>query len=479
VRRSTAILVGLGAATTGLTWAALRLAAEPSRIALHLALFIAAGVAWAALVLSLPRLSRGRGQLACILVLSAAIRLVGVGRGPVHSDDVYRYVWDGRVQRAGINPYRFAPEAPPLLPLRDASFARLNHRELPTVYPPVAELAFALAATLPLEPLTAWHLIAAASDLAVLALLLAWLIRRGDDPRRVLVWGLCPLVAVELGPNAHVDGLGVALLVAALFVVEAPRPSAPPAGARKAEGRRARAELAGGGLLGLAAAVKPLPLLLLPALRGRRAALAFGAAAALATLPYLGAGAALGGSVGEYARRWRANDGAFAVLSAGATAALAPTRFGGAVSPGGRVARLITGRDRDAVYPDEAANLLARALSLALCLGAVTLALRAGAPPLVVAEVALGGFLLLSPTLHPWYVIWIIPLLAFGAAPAWVVLAALVPLGYLPIAAFRSSGVWHEAIWPRLVEHGPVWLWLSVSVLRRYSLTRRELTVTS
>jgi hypothetical protein len=271
-------------------------------------------------------------------------------------------------------------------------------------------------------------------------------------------------VAIELGMNAHVDGLGVLLLVAALSAAE--------------RGRRAAA----GAWLALATAVKLLPALLAPAVvRGRRAAVTALAALVLVSAPYLLGGAPLVPSLGEYARRWRANDGAFALLDRGARAALAPTRWSAPVRPGPRLARLISGRDRDEVYPDEAAGLLARATALVLCLGAIALALFARAAPLVVAEVGLGAFLLLSPTLHPWYVLWILPLAAVGAHPAWSLLAALVPLAYLP-ADPASLG----PVWPRLVEHGLVWAWLLASLsgprvmrrIRRYSLTRRELKVT-
>jgi hypothetical protein len=271
---------------------------------------------------------------------------------------------------------------------------------------------------------------------------------------------LCPLVPVELVLNAHIDGLGVALMVGALIAAE--------------RGRRAGA----GALLGLATAVKLLPILLLPVLRQRRALFAFACAIALCALPYLGARDRLAGSLGEYTRRWRANDGAFALIHAAVEVAVRPTPLVHPVRPGPRLARLLTGRDRDEVYPDEAVNLLARLLAFGGCLTAIALAMKAQRPALVLVEVALGGFLLLSPTLHPWYVLWVLPLVALGAQPAWLALAALAPLGYLPIAEWRETGAWHEPGWTRLIEHGLCWGWLGARALRHLSLTRREAPVT-
>src|SRR5262249_12123022 len=92
-----------------------------------------------------------------------------------------------------------------------------------------------------------------------------------------------------------------------------------------------------------------------------------------------------------------------------------------------------------------------------------------------------GAFLLLTPTLHPWYVLWMVPLIALGAEPAWLILAALVPLGYLPLSDWLERGGWHDPVVPRGVEHGAVWLALAVHFALRYryqkSLKSKDLTL--
>jgi hypothetical protein len=128
-----------------------------------------------------------------------------------------------------------------------------------------------------------------------------------------------------------------------------------------------------------------------------------------------------------------------------------------------RLARLITGRDRDQVFPDEATNLLARLGSFVLFSTAVACALATRLPLVPFTSVVLGGFLLLTPTLHPWYVLWLVPLVAVDGPRAWLALAALVPLGYEPLGGWLSGAPWRDPIWTRLVEHGLTWALLAAA----------------
>jgi hypothetical protein len=447
-RAATLMLLAWGGLVLALTCTALAAGPHPpSEIGRHLALLIAAGVAWGGAASSIPRLPTTRAHLPLILLIAVAARVPAWRAAPVHSDDVYRYLWDGRVQRAGLDPYRYPPDAAELAPLRDEAWQRINHRELPTIYPPLAQLCFRLAPSL-----RAWKVLVATVDLATLALLVLWLRRRGGDPRRAIAWAWSPLVVVEVAQNSHADAVGVLLLVGALAAYEARRPAW------------------AGALLAGAAAIKLLGAALLPGLRSRRAAAAFALALALCVAPFAGAGARMSGSLGEYGRRWRVNDGAFALLYAAAERAVAHTRFAGRtdLADAPRLARAISGRERDQVYPDEVANLAARALALALWAIAVAAGLWWRLPPTRLAALALGGFALLTPTLHPWYVLWLIPLVAVGASPAWAVLAVLAPLGHLPLTEWWTRGAWHDPIWTRALEHGATWAVLLVDARHRW-----------
>jgi hypothetical protein len=385
----------------------------------HLFLYVGAGVLWAVAVWLRPR-----GSQWIVLGFAVAMRLPAWLGTPAHSDDLHRYLWDGRVQRAGINPYLYTPNAPEVEPLRDDNWSRVNHPELPTIYPPLAQLLFRIAPNA-----AVWKLFVEAADLGLVVLLMMrW-------PERAIVWAWCPLAAIELGLDAHVDGIAILLLISALI---GPKRWA-------------------GALLGASAAMKLLGLAVLPGLRSGRALLAFVAVAALVTLPFLPAGAKLSGSLGEYGRRWRSNDGAFALIHAVSEAAVARSDYRGRVEKkDSQWLRFMTGRDRDTIFPDEVANFAARAIAALLVLLAAAWAFWKKLPPLRFAEVVLGALVLLTPTLHPWYALWMVPFVAAGGSPAWLVLAALAPLGHLP-RWLEPPGVWHDPIWTRLLGHGLTW----------------------
>jgi len=430
MRRSALITAVAGVAVVALTWAAIATARGlPATLPRHLILYVAAGLAWAAAALVVQRLPASRAQLVVVALVAIALRVPAWMAAPAHSDDVYRYLWDGRVQRAGVNPYRYAPDAVELSSLRNADWTHVNNRSLPTIYPPLAEVAFAASPSLPL-----WKLWVALGDAAVALLLYIGL----ADRRRVVLWAWSPLVVVELAMNGHVDALGIALLVAALLAWG-----------------RARAATAGA-LVAAAAAVKLLPVVALAGMPRRRAVVAAAIVALALALPYATAGPRMAGSLGEYSRRWRVNDGAFALLYAGAERLVAHTRFAGrydmADSP--RLARLVTGRDRDTLFPDEVASFVARVWAGAIFLAVVAWALWRRATALRLTEAAIGAFVLLTPALHPWYVLWLLPFATVGGSWAWIVLALLAPLGYRPLDVWLAGGPWRDPVWTRLLEHG-------------------------
>src|SRR5205823_3818984 len=102
------------------------------------------GAIWAVAAVAVTSGNGGRSALALILATAILLR-VGALAAPVYlSDDIYRYIWDGRVQAAGINPYRYIPTDTHLAPLRDeAIFPNINRNNYaPTIYPPVAQLLF-------------------------------------------------------------------------------------------------------------------------------------------------------------------------------------------------------------------------------------------------------------------------------------------------------------------------------------------------
>jgi hypothetical protein len=305
--------------------------------------------------------------------------LVGTGLGPPRSsDDLYRYLWDGRVQAAGIDPYRYVPAAPELAPLRDDFLwpatsnwcvppgqgedgcTLINRPTVPTIYPPAAQLLFLLlygvspagAGAAPAQVMGGLF------ALAVTVLLLA----RLPDPRRAVLWAWCPLVPLEAASNGHIDVVAAFLTVAALL---ASRP-----------GR----ERGGGALLGLAVAVKVTPLAVVPGVLRRRpwVVLAWMSTVVLsAYLPHLVAvGPRALGYLGGYAREEGYTKGWSSWRSWSSRASVR--------GPGGRPTRI---RPWDA------------------------------------AALTTGALLLVTAPAYPWYATLLVALVGLGARVEWLAVA--------------------------------------------------------
>ena len=255
----------------------------------RLAIWAAAWIVAVAAAWRLPR----RTALGAVLLAGVALRVAALAGPPTTSDDLYRYAWDGRVQLSGTDPYALPPDAPSLVNQRrpwlwpDAAgcaaldrptgCTRINRPAVRTIYPPVAEAWFTVVYRLGGIGARhkAWQVAGLAVDLATIGLLLRAIRRRGGDERWVALYALCPAPVLEFVNNAHVDGLAVALSVAALMVLEG-------------RGDERRRDIVFGLLVGAAALVKiyPAALLLVPG-SARRRARAAAAAAALVGATYL------------------------------------------------------------------------------------------------------------------------------------------------------------------------------------------------
>ncbi|HEV7519005.1 MAG TPA: hypothetical protein VGR07_22165, partial [Thermoanaerobaculia bacterium] len=173
---------------------------------------------WAARKLDATSEPAGRA----ILLGALLLRLPLLPLPPTLSDDVLRYLWDGRVAASGHNPYLLPPAAPELTPLRDDLWRRLPHRQIPTVYPPFALAAFSIAARLPF-PILSWKVLATGVDLAACALLLRLARQLGLPAGRTVWYAWNPMVALEVAGHGHVDVLGVTAALAVVSILLARR----------------------------------------------------------------------------------------------------------------------------------------------------------------------------------------------------------------------------------------------------------------
>ena len=274
-KRSAAFLVLLGCASIALyRFGAGAKTADDIRWFLKVALIQSALYLLASFIILRSRSSRP--TLVITILFAVLFRLSILFSPPYLSDDIYRYIWDGRVQAAGINPFRYIPAAPELAHLRDeAIYPRINRRDYAhTIYPPVAQIIFLL--TTRISETVTWMkftmVLLEALGVWALAQLLASF---GLARERILLYAWHPLVIWEFAGSGHADAIAIAFIALALLAW------------------RSKAHLGAGVALACATLTKLIPLVLFPALlkQGRwKVLVAFAGTIIVGYLGYLSVG---------------------------------------------------------------------------------------------------------------------------------------------------------------------------------------------
>jgi hypothetical protein len=369
-------------------------------------LLLAAGVAYVTAVWLVYRFEHGKSALTVILASAVIFRVFLLPLPPRLSGDVYRYGWEGRVQRAGINPYAVHPALPELERFRARDDPADATSTTPTVYPPLSEWSFTWA-----ETFRGYKRLYTALDLASALILLLILRARREPLCRVLAYAWNPAVIISFALCGHHDSLAIApLLLACYFII-------------RGRGALSIAALAASFLAKFFAAA------LLPVfLRHTRAAYAalFAALVVAAYLPYAKAGTALLDGLRRYGSSWENNDSLFRLL----------------VVAGNSPAQ-------------------ARLVAATLVLGLVAFTVRRRFEPLRASFLLLAGLLLLSPNAFPWYFTWTVPFLCFFPNAPWLLMSVVCVLGYAPVIPYSAGFPYRDAPWILTLEYGPVVAWLA------------------
>ena len=207
-------------------------------------LFTSSTVLFVGLLTLLARVRWTPGRMALVILAGAAVlQIVALTHGPTTSDDAYRYVWDGRVQFSGTDPYAYPPVSAHLAHLRDGSLflpprahcqwpipdgcSLINRPTVRTIYPPVAQLVFDAGHAASFGGhggVRVFQVLAALGVLGVTALLLR-AARRAERPLwPVAIWAWSPLVVLEYGNNGHIDWAAVVMSLACLELARRNRP---------------------------------------------------------------------------------------------------------------------------------------------------------------------------------------------------------------------------------------------------------------
>ncbi len=369
--------------------------------------FVASEFAAGALLFVIWR--RGDVSLRTILVLAVLFRLFFFWLPPALSDDAYRYVWDGLVQANGINPFALRPVDAELAFLRsEPIFERLNSATYYSVYPPLSQLLFRFGA----EFYDAgWH----ASYYVIKAVLAfcemgaLWLLSRRIQPRSLLLYAWNPLVIFAAAGQAHTEAAAVLFLVSAWTLADRGRPV------------WASTALAAAGL------VKLYPFVLLPLLWRRfgwRSVWPAGLTVAVLSWPYVhpDAIAHLLSSLDLYVRSFEFNAGLYYGVK--------------------KLLSVVTGED----WSKQIGPAL-RWLFLASMIAVYYLDRRFDWPIRRAMVVAVGLFFVCSTTVHPWYLLPLLGLLAPVTPPSW----------HWYWLGLASMGTY------LLYVSGPYWTWVAVA----------------
>jgi hypothetical protein len=339
------------------------------------------------------------------LVLAAVWHVEFLRLPPGADDDIHRYVWDGRLQRLGFNPYLVIPSDPAVSELHTAETRNLNNPDLPSPYPAGAQLFFR-AVTAIHESTFALKVAFVLCEFGIVFVLLGILRIGGRSSHLVLAFAWNPLLAIEVAGSGHIDIVGALLLVISVAAL--------------ARHWRAIAAVT----FGLAVAVKFLPIVLLPLywkrVRIRDAALAV-VVAGLMYLPFLNHGHIPIGSLGAYVQGFRFNGPIFAALHQ-----IAPP------------------------------HLLA---GLAVLVGLVTATWKRNHTwqKTLIPDFAwpMAATLLFAPVVFPWYLLWLLPFLTSSSTlPIIVWTVSIIPT-YI-MWHFRMLGrPWGTLpAWVMVVEYG-------------------------
>jgi len=356
------------------------------------------------------------------LILAAVWHIEFLRLPPGTDDDIHRYVWDGRLQRLGYNPYLVVPSDPAVQALHTPETRNLNNPDLASPYPPGAQLFFR-GVTAIHESTFTLKFAFVLCDLAIVFVLLDILRRTGQGAHLVLAYAWNPLLAIEVAGSGHIDIVGALLLVISAAALV----------------RRWRAIAAV--TLGLAVAVKFLPIVLVPLywkrVRIRDAALA-AVVIVLLYVPFLNHGRIPIGSLGTYVQTFRFNGPVFAAL--------------------------------DRVAPPQ---LL---VGLAVLVGLVTATwLRRGSPAWSPDQFAWASFvwpmaasLLCAPVVFPWYLLWLLPFLTSASTLLIIIWTVSIIPTYVQWHLRTLGHPWGALPgWVMLLEYGCVAMTAVIILLRR------------
>ncbi len=401
------LLFALGACIAGALWAT---GMRPAGQVWALAFVCGYVAAWVCYVITGVVVNRSRRfprwVFVWIVLVAVGLRVIALQRTPPLSTDVWRYLWDGRVANAGLNPFLHPPDAPQVGHLRDENWRQINFKHIRTIYPPAAQILFARMAGVRDSDAEVFRWAFALFDIGNVLLLIALLRRTKRPPERVIWYAWCPLVVTEVTAGAHMDPFGLFLLLGAFLLTSR---------------KDGRPRLASGAALAAAVSAKGYALLAVAFFvrrGGWRLALSLVAVSVILFIPYLGAGRLLFSGLTEYLKAWEINSSLFLLLD-GQLTKVTDAHFG-----------------------------IARAVTMLVVLAIIAGLAWRPRPSLEwllgCSFAAFGAQLFIGAPTLPWYVIWLVPALCWWTIPGVVLFTLTVSAQYY--ARWLCDSPLHDAL---------------------------------
>lgn len=430
-------------------------------ILFFVALLMIGGIIYLFTVWKLRTGMRGRPLLIWIVSVGILFRIALITSTPILEDDFYRYFWDGAVAAHGLNPYAHAPaevqkNKNPLIPetallqtlAKDSGpiITRINNSEVRSIYPPLAQMVFAVSHELHPWSMVTWRVVLFFFDSLTMVILMMLLHRLNIPAHWSVIYWWNPLLVVEVFNAAHMDVILLPVLLAAFLLAI-----------------RNKVVWAGG-MLGMAVGIKVWPILLLPLFlrkissSPKRIMLAMGVFSIVAVgvlIPMLISGIDNKAGLVAYSLSWEGNDSLFRLAHSGIRGLLPILQV-----------------------PPRHALLTSRIVVFSLLLVWIGWWIRHKVEdPLKFCDQCvwiIAALFLLSPTQYPWYFLWMLPFLTIRPRRSLLLLTALLPLYYLRfyLDARHHANVFDSGIvW---LEFLPVWFLLVREALSEWKNSLRN-----
>ncbi len=407
------------------------------------AILVFSGAVYLFTIFKTPRTDLKKNQLIWVIGIGIILRVLMLFSAPILEDDYYRYLWDGAVTANGINPYEYSPEevlGGTGIPTELSELAEesgeiihgINHPEVRTIYPPIAQAFFALSYWLDSWSLISWKLILIVFDLATLSLIFNALGILKLPSSYLIIYWWNPLLLKEIFNSAHLDVLVFPFVLSAIIMAS--------------QNRYIRSTVTL--IIGMGIKLWPvflLPILLRPIISKPKELLSALVVAAISIgilfLPIYLSGLDNSSGFIAYGQSWQNNDSAFRILIYISELSLDLLHY-------------------ETFHKYTVARFLVIAL-IAIWIAYITLGKTFKNEDLFKKSLLIIAFVfLISPTQFPWYYTWLIPFLAIKPRFSLLLLTALLPMYYLryyfeprgEIEIFTNLIVW--------VEFVPVWILL-------------------